>query len=421
MKALFLALALAISGLGDVRAAEAPSASPAGIRIETVRKVLQKQPNRCQAYNDLAQALIRRARETGDNSYFGEAESAIQHALRIQPANFEAAAAHITLLLAQHRYGAALEEAKTLKRRVPDVVMVWGDIAEAEAALGDYPQAEEAAQWMMDVRPGNLPAYLMGAELREDWGDTDGALDFFDKALQQTPPLETEERAWILTRMARVHRRAGRAGAADSLLTEALNAFPNYYAALEERAEVRLAQNRNDEAVELMEQRNRTFPSPASRLLAARALDRAGRPEDATKMYAEFERGALAQVESPNNANVELIAYYVDCAHRPAEALRIARKQLESRHDIASLDAYAWALHANGQFAEAGRQIDKALSLGSCDAVLMYHAGEIYAALGKMAEAVAYWQKSIDINASSAAAESARREISRSSRLAASR
>jgi hypothetical protein len=49
MRTLFLALSLAISGLGDLRAAEAPLPSPAEIRIEAARKVLQKQPNRCQA------------------------------------------------------------------------------------------------------------------------------------------------------------------------------------------------------------------------------------------------------------------------------------------------------------------------------------------------------------------------------------
>ena len=140
--------------------------------------------------------------------------------------NFEARQAHVALLLAEHEYRQALEEARALNHRMPDAVLVWGYMAEAEAALGDYQQAEESAQWMMNLRPGNLPAYLTGAALREDWGDIDGALDFLSKALQQTPPLETEETAWILTRMARLLRQSGRIEAAEALVQQALKTFP---------------------------------------------------------------------------------------------------------------------------------------------------------------------------------------------------
>ena len=278
MKTLTFVLFLAIAGSAAAGASDDRSPSPAELRIAADQKVLQKQPSRYQAYNDLALALVRRARETGDKSYYPQAQVAIESSLRIQPENFEAGQAHVALLLAEHRYHAALEEAQALNHRMPDAVLVWGYMADAEAALGNYKQAEDSAQWMMNLRPGNLPAYLTGAALRQDWGDIDGALDFLTKALQQTPPLETEEIAWILTRMARLHRQSGRPDAAEALLEQALKAFPDYYLSLEELAEVRLAQHHYPEAVELMEKRNRSFPSPSSHLLMARAFERlAGR------------------------------------------------------------------------------------------------------------------------------------------------
>ena len=167
------------------------------------------------------------------------------------------------------------------------------------------------------------------------------------------------------------------------LLQQALKTFPDYYLSLEELAEVRLAQHRYSEAVELLEKRNQSFPSPSSHFLAARALEHAGRPAEADKMYAEFERAARAQIALPDNANLELIAYYAEHARQPQEALRIARLEMESRHDVWTLDAYAWALYANGQYAEAGQQIEKALAVGTRDAALYYHAGAIEAASGK--------------------------------------
>jgi tetratricopeptide (TPR) repeat protein len=411
MKTLIIAVILAIAATGAAAADDGASNSPAELRIAGAQKVLEKQPSRYQAYNELAQALIRRARETGDSSYFERARAAIASSLRIEPENFEAAQTQVDLLLAEHQYRAALEEAQALNRRMPDAVLIWGDMAEANAALGDYQQAEAAAQWMMDLRPGNVSAYLTGATLREDWGDIDGAEEFLTKALQQTPPFETEETAWILTRMAKLQRQSGRPGAAEDLLQKALKTFPDYYLSLEELADVRLAQHTCPEAVDVVEKRNRSFPSPSSELLASRVYDCAGRPGDAAKMYAEFERDARAQVALPDNANVELIKYYADHAHQAQEALRVARLEINNLHDAWTLDAYAWALYANGQYSEASRQMEKALEIGTRDAELFYHAGVIEAAIGKKVEASRYFQQSLELNPTSEVSEAARRTV----------
>ena len=249
----------------------------------------------------------------------------------------------------------------------------------------------------------------------------DGALDFFGKALQQTPPFETEETAWILTRMARVHRQMGRHAEAETLLTQALKMFPNYYLSQEELAQVRLAQHRYPEAVDLPVARNRSFPSPFSHLLAARAFDGAGRRDDAAKMYAEFEREARAQITQPENANRELIRYYVEVARQPQEALRIAHLEFDNRQDVLTLDAYAWALFANGQTAEAHRQIQKALADGTGDAVIFFHAGMIEAAAGNRAESLHNFQHSLDLNPTSEVSEVARRGVGQSGNYAAVR
>jgi tetratricopeptide (TPR) repeat protein len=411
MKTLVIALFLTISASGAAGASEDNSPSPAELRIEGAQKVLQKQPNRYQAYNDLALALVRRARETGDNSYYEQARAAIANSLRIEPNNFEAEQAQVDLLLAEHRYRLALEQARALNHRMPDAVLIWGYMAEAQAALGDYQQAEEAAQWMMNLRPGNLRAYLTGADLRQDWGDIDGAEEYLSKALQQTPPFESEETAWILTRMATLLRQSGRTDTAESLLQKALKTFPDYYLPLEELAEIRLDQHLYPQAVELLEKRNQSLPSPSSRLLAARAYEGAGSPADAAKMYTEFESGARARVALSDDANSDLITYYADHAHQPQEALRIARLEMRNRHDVWALDAYAWALYANRQYAEANQQIEKALAFGTRDAVLYYHAGAIEAAFGKKAEASHYLQASLDLNPTSEVSETARRAV----------
>jgi len=143
MKTLVCVLFLAITTLGAASASEGGAPSPAELSIAAATKILQTQPNRYQAYNDLSLALLRRARETGDRSYYEQARAAIVSSLRIEPQNFEAEQAQVALLVAEHKYRPALEEARSLNHRMPDAVLIWAYMAEADAALGDYKQAEE--------------------------------------------------------------------------------------------------------------------------------------------------------------------------------------------------------------------------------------------------------------------------------------
>src|ERR1043166_5761139 len=55
------------------------------------------------------------------------------------------------------------EHSRPPPRRVPDDILVWGYLADADIALGDYDDAEKSAQWMLDLRPGNIPGLLLGA------------------------------------------------------------------------------------------------------------------------------------------------------------------------------------------------------------------------------------------------------------------
>jgi hypothetical protein len=103
------------------------------------------------------------------------------------------------------------------------------------------------------------------------------------------------------------------------------------------------------------------------------ALKQTGSSNEADGTFAEFERQARAIADKPDNANRELIFYYTDYARKPADALRVARAEIARRQDIQTLDAYAWALYSNAQYAEARVELDKALKVGIRDAMLFRH------------------------------------------------
>ena len=372
--------------------------SPAERSMAQANRLIEKNPKDFEAYNALALALSRRARETSDVKYYTEAEEALQKSFAISPDNFDGARTRVWLLLGKHEFAAALDAAKKLNQRMPDDVMTYGFLTDADVELGNYKEAETAAQMMLDLRPGNLPAMTRAAYLRELFGDVDGALDLMNMALQSTAPSEVEDAAWILSQIAHLDLSVGKTAEAEKSLQRALTMFPGYHYALGNLAKVRIQQGRYDEAVQLLEQRYQAAPHAENLFDLAEALQLAGRDGDAKKAFAEFEQKSLLESNRGDNSNRELIFYYVDVAHDPLKALEIAQREYARRHDVFTLDAYAWALHMNGRNQEARNQIEQALTVGIRDAKLYRHAGEIALATGDRAAAEKYLKQSAELN-----------------------
>jgi tetratricopeptide (TPR) repeat protein len=255
-----------------------------------------------------------------------------------------------------------------------------------------------AAQWMLDLRPGNIPGLTRAAYLRELYGDTDGAIELMKMAYESTPPSELEDGAWIVTQMAHLNLAVGRIDEAQDLLHQALAMFPGYHYALGTLAKVRIQQKRYAEAVQLLKQRYQAAPHAENLYDLAEALQLVGQTNEARNAFAEFERKSLLETNRADNSNHELAFYYADHVKEPAKALDVAKRELERRHDVYTLDSYAWTLCVNGQYADARKQIETALAVGVRDAKLFRHAGEIALKSGDRAAAEHYLQHSVDLN-----------------------
>jgi tetratricopeptide (TPR) repeat protein len=276
--------------------------------------------------------------------------------------------------LGQHRFADALALAQELNHRAPDDVMVYGLLTDASVELGRYDDAEKAAQWMLDIRPGNIPALTRTAYLRELFGDLEGAREMMQMALDQTAPVETEDRAWMLTQLGHLYLLEGDLSKAERALQEALRLFPGYHYALGNLARVRTAQGRHAEAVTLLRERQAAANHPENLYELAEALEHAGNSKEARTAFAAFETAARAESQGPDNANRELVFYYVDHARKPAEALRLAEAEAAVRRDVYTLDALAWALWAGGKKPEARQTLERALAVGVRDPRVLKHA-----------------------------------------------
>ena len=384
------ALLLAASLVAGAAAAE-PFTSPAERAIRAAETVVKARPKEPAGHHALAMAFARRARETSDGADYERAQRALDRAAKIEgqseSSRFDAEKVQIWILLGRHEFAAARDRARALNQRVPDDVMVYGYLTDASVELGDYGAAEESAQWMLDLQAGNVPALTRAAYLRELFGDPEGAIELMAQSYERVPPTEVEDRAWILTQIGHLSLLQGKQADAERVLEQALALYPGYHYALAGLARVRYEQRRPDEALALLRRRYDAAPHPENLFELARALERAGHADEARRAFAKFEAKALAESQRADNANRELVFYYADHAHRPADALRIAEREIARRHDVFTRDAYAWALHRSGRSPEAREQLDKALAIGVREPDLIRHRDAIAAALDGVASA----------------------------------
>ncbi len=291
-----LCLVLAWQGSG-----EEGSASPAQKAIAEAEAAVAKSPERPEGYNALARALARRARETSDPVYYDKASAALKKSLGLEPDNLEARKLEGWLLLGKHEFAEALKVGLKLKTRIADDWMVYGLITDACIELGKYKEAEDAAQWMLDMGRSNVPSLTRAGYLRELFGDVEGAIELMTQAYGRIEPSLVEDRAWVLVQIGHLRTLTGEHEQAEAALNEALRLFPGYHYALGNLARVRMAQGKAAEAATLFEQRYRTAPHPENLFDVAVAQDKAKRTEQARKTFAEFETAARKEMESADN------------------------------------------------------------------------------------------------------------------------
>ena len=214
------------------------STTPAEQRIAAVRQQIASDPKKVEAYNDLALALISRAQETGSADYDRKAADAIATGLGLAPQDFQLHKTQVALLLEQHEYVQARDEAKELNSHNPDDATVRGYLARAYMGLGNYDDATDQAQWMLNLQPFNVPGLLIAADLRVHYGDREGALDALQRAYAEVSPAETGELASIANRIAAIDIDLGKLDSAGQMLQRADELFPGYPETIRTRARV---------------------------------------------------------------------------------------------------------------------------------------------------------------------------------------
>jgi tetratricopeptide (TPR) repeat protein len=274
------------------------------------------------------------------------------------------------------------KESEALARRLVDergLCFDYGLLGDALMEQGRLNEAVEAYQRMMNLKP-DLHAYVRAAHMRWLKGDLDGAIEAMQLAVSAASPLDPESAAWVNTRLAYYEFQAGRLEEAEQRCAFAQSYQHDYAPALLLRGKMLLAQNMFGQAVEVLQTATKVNPLPEYQWALAEALRAAGREDQAAAIEAQFRKQSAGS--DPRTYSLFLATRH----ESPETALQVAKAEFCSRNDVFTHDALAWALAAAGQFADARTEIERALTEGTQDGRLFFHAAMIASQSGENAE-----------------------------------
>ena len=327
----------------------------------------------------LGWAFVKKARLSNDPGYYKLAE---QCSLCVQSENTNDPDA---ILLAGHVLHSLhkFKEAESTARRLVTLRNEASDYGLLGDALMEQGRLDEAVAWyqrMINLKP-DLQGYVRIAHMRWLKGDLDGAREVMQIAVTGGSPRESEPSAWAYTRLGIYELQAGNAEAAMKSAEIALQFAEHYAAALLLRGRVLVTQGKVLEGVTSLQEAAAGVSLPEYQWALADALREAGRTSEAESVESRL-------VSSGATNDPRTFALYLSTrGQRLQQALALAEGELNTRADVFTMDAIAWALKAGGRFAEAREYSQKALREGTHDGRLFYHAGSIALATGDYAAA----------------------------------
>ena len=309
--------------------------------------------------------------------------------------------------MGEHRFADALSYAEKAIGLGSGNLAAFAIEGDAYTDMGDYEQAATTYNTMQSLGQATSSplalAYMSDsrlAYLRYLHGDSGEAIRLMKSAISAA--LQTnvprENLAWLYFELGERYFQSGDLGNAATSYQAGITADPNHYRSLAGLAKVRAAQGKLEESIQLYQRSIAIIPFPVYVAELGDVYKKTGRAKEAQQQYDLVEYiGHLSRLNRVL-ANRELALFYADQDIKLPEALELARKELELRHDIYTWDTLAWVLYKNGRLQEATEAINKALSLHTNDSLLLFHAGMIYHGLGKDSEAKEFLSHALNTN-----------------------
>ncbi len=381
-----------------------PRAQCADAALSFLENRVRSDPDDFVAQNQLAARYLDLLRSTGDDAYLAKARCAAEASVAcgVPELNNAGLAALARVQIASHQFAAARDTARELRRLAPRKGFSFGILGDALLELGDYDEAAASFDQLAKAEPGSIDSETRLARLALVRGELDRARQHFSNALRSTKdltPPRPQLVAWCCVQLGQFYFGRGDWANAEKQYQAALEAMPDYYAALDHIAELRAAQEKHADAINLYEKIIARLPRPEFSQALGDLYLFLGKTDQARPWHDRALAGYLKSSEQEDARYFHHLAgFYCDSAENPGEALKWARKDLQIRHTVFAHDALAWALYRNGQFGDAAAQMKTAQAESTKDAHLFFHASMIFSANGDLARGKEFLRRAAEIN-----------------------
>lgn len=237
------------------------------------------------------------------------------------------------------------------------------------------------------------------AHFRGKMGDSADADRLYEGAEDQLTAKEMRAYAWLEVQRGFLDFTRGRHGEARLHYQRADAVYPGYWLVEEHIAELLGAEGRYEEGAAIYQRIVSSVHRPELEQAVGELYELAGRNGPAVYWK---ERALSAYLQSVQRGEIHyyhhLVDYYADVAEDGGEAVKWAYKDLQLRENFATQAALAWAFYRDGRFGDAIHWIDRALASGVVDALLDFHASEIYCAAGNDIEGHRLRERALNLN-----------------------
>jgi predicted Zn-dependent protease len=323
-----------------------------------IKRELVARPHDAAVATAAARHYLSQAHELGDPRFAGRALAALQ-------AWPEPAAAPTEVLLMQatvqqylHEFDPAAHKLELLLKREPREAQAWLTLATVRRVQGRYAESDAACASL-----SRLDAGLYGAACQ---AENEGLRGRFEPArvalntLLATPRLAAATRGWLLTTLAELEARSGRADAAEAAYRSALAAQADSYTTMS-FADFLIGLGRDADALDQLKGQTRTDAMLLRLAIAGTRANTADGARDARELR---ERIALANLRPDAKVfharEQAMFALWVD--KHPQRALALARSNVTQQREPLDLLVLAQAARASGQPAalrEAGQLLER--------------------------------------------------------------
>lgn len=368
-----LITAVCLAALSGAVATQAPTRSPLDVEIAFLETRVSRDAADPITPTRLGHAYLRRAKIGAFRDY-RKAEETFRLALKRSPRHFGALIGLSSALAARHAFGEAYDAARRAIKADPEAADGYAATGDAALELGKLAEAAELYARVERLAPG-YHADTRAANLAAARGDTAGAHSALAKAAADaearglTPIL----RAWPHIRSGALAFDHGDWTRAEREYMAALAIVPDSDVAVEHLAELRAAQGRHREALELYRRAIAVSPRP-DYYEAVGSIHRAERKDaEARTAYQSALQGYL-QAEDDGDPGVfrRLALFYADIEGNTKEAVKWARKDAAIRSDPVTLGILSWALMKSGARTEATRLAARVAAAAPVDPMTWY-------------------------------------------------